>query len=150
MKDSRIGTFGAVAILLMLLTKFICLINMRASDIPIVLVSGHAFSRFLPVCLIYTSTYVREEVSGKSKPMGHKGSGISFWVATCFSVFALIFVPWKAILIIAVLSFLVFIFFSWYTRRKIGGYTGDVLGALQQLAEITFYLGFLIYAQNLE
>jgi adenosylcobinamide-GDP ribazoletransferase len=149
MKDSHIGTYGAVAILMMLLTKFICLSSMRAMDIPIVLISGHAFSRFLTVCMIYTSTYMREDMLSKSKPVGHKGSIFSFMVAALFGVIAMVFIPWKAVLIIIALSLFVFLVFSWYTRRKIGGYTGDVLGALQQLAEITFYIGFLIYKQNM-
>jgi len=118
-------------------------------DIPIVLISGHAFSRFLPVCMIYTSSYVREVAQSKSEPIGHKGSGFSFWVAAFFGLIVLVFVPWKAILIISALSLLIFIFFNWYTKHKIGGYTGDVLGALQQVTEIAFYLGFLIYIQNM-
>jgi adenosylcobinamide-GDP ribazoletransferase len=149
MKDSRIGAYGATGIILMLLSKFVCLSSMRASDIPLVLISGHALSRFLPVCMIYTAAYVREDSLSKSRPIGRKGSGISFWVAAFFGTIALVFIPWKPILLILVLSLFVFLVFSWYTRRKIGGYTGDVLGALQQLAEISFYLGFLIYKYNL-
>jgi adenosylcobinamide-GDP ribazoletransferase len=149
MKDSRIGTFGAVAILLILLTKFICLSNMQASEIPLILISGHAFSRLLPVCMIYTSVYVRGDAMSKSKPIGHKGPAFSFWVAAFWGAFMLLFIPWKAASLIVAASVMVFVAFRWYAKRKIGGYTGDVLGALQQLAEITFYVVFLFYKQNL-
>ena len=74
MKDSRIGTYGAVGIVLMLFTKFIYLSNMLPSDIPLVLIGAHAFSRLVSVCLIHTSEYVRQDALSKSKPIGHKGS----------------------------------------------------------------------------
>lgn len=149
MKDSRIGTYGAIGLFLMLITKFVCISNIPIIDIPIILIGGHAFSRFIPVCLMYSSDYVRQDTLSKSKPIGQKGSAITFLVAAFFGVVALVFIPWKAITLIAVMSLFLFIIFRWYTKRKIGGYTGDVLGALQQLAEITFYLGFLIYKHNL-
>jgi adenosylcobinamide-GDP ribazoletransferase len=149
MKDSRIGTYGAVAILLMLTTKFVCLSNMQTLDIVIVLISGHAFSRLLSVCMIYTSVYVREDALSKSKPIGHKGSGMSFLVALFFGLIMLVFIPWMAVAIIAAISLIIFLIFRWYVHRKLSGYTGDVLGALQQLTEIAFYLVFLIYKQNL-
>ena len=149
MKDSRIGTYGAVAILLMLSCKFFCLQSMPFKTIPIVLISAHAFSRVLAVCLIYTSVYVREDATSKSKPIGHKGSVGSFLVALFFGAIPFVFVPWKALIIIVLLFVFLFLSFRTYVTRMIGGYTGDVLGALQQLGEITFYLGFLLYQQNL-
>jgi adenosylcobinamide-GDP ribazoletransferase len=148
MKDSRIGTYGAVAILTILLSKFICLSNMNSIDIPFILISSHAFSRLLPVCMIYTSVYVREDASSKSKPIGHKGSNITFLLAAYFGLVPLLLIPWKAVVITIALSILVFVVFRHYVKREIGGYTGDVLGALQQLTEITCYLSFLIFKQN--
>lgn len=149
MKDSRIGTYGAVAILLMLSTKFFCLTNIEPYKIPLILISGHAFSRFMSVCMIYTSNYVRADTLSKSKPIGHKGSAFSLLVAGLFGLIALCFIPVKAVVVIIALSIIVFISFRWYVHRKLGGYTGDVLGALQQLSEISFYLCFLVYKQNI-
>jgi len=57
----------------------------------------------------------------------------------------MIFLSWfELILGIAVLMLLTF-FFRNYITRKLGGYTGDVLGALQQLCEVSFYLCILAY-----
>jgi adenosylcobinamide-GDP ribazoletransferase len=148
MKDSSIGTYGAIGLLMMLFSKYLCLSNMKPIDLPLVLIAAHAFSRFLPVCLINTSTYARIEGPSKSKAIGQKGTLFSFCVALLFSVLALAFIPWKAVLLIAVLSLLLFVFFRWYVTRRLGGYTGDVLGALQQLSEIMFYLGFLIFQSH--
>ncbi len=149
MKDSRIGTYGAVGLVMLLLTKFMSLSSLKALEIPLIIICGHSFSRLLPVCMIYTSIYVRKDALSKSKAIGKKGSVISLLTATFFGLIPLIFLPWQAIAIIAVLSVFLFIIFRWYAKRKIGGYTGDVLGALQQLTEVTFYLGFLIFEQKL-
>lgn len=149
MKDSRIGTYGAVAILLMLLTKFISILNLPVSQIPIILISAHAYSRFSSACLIYTSVYVRTDALSKSKPIGKKGTKLSFMVAAFLGMFALIFIPFKAVILIILLSIVVFVIFRWYVIKKLGGYTGDILGALQQLTEITFYISCIIYYKNL-
>ena len=145
MKDSRLGTFGAMALFLMLLTKFSGLSNIKEEYFPFVLISSHAFSRFLPVCMINTSVYVRKDGTGKSEGIGHKGSTSTFLISLFFGLCTFIFLPWQSILMIVTISFLLFILFRKYCLYKIGGYTGDVLGALQQLIEITFYLGFLVF-----
>lgn len=148
MKDSRIGTYGAVGIVCMLLSKFFSLSNMQAAEIPIILVSAHAFSRFLPVCLIYSSVYVVHDES-KSKPIGQKSKTGTLLMAAFFGLILLVLVPLKAVLFIVACSVLLFVIFRRYVIRHIGGYTGDVLGALQQLTEIVFYVGFLFYKQNM-
>jgi len=147
MKDSRIGTYGAIGLLLMLLTKFISLSNTPVAYIPLVIFCGHAFSRFWPVCMLYTQKYVRPSEQSKSKPVGHKAAKGSFWIAALFGIAPLPLLPWKAVIISIIICALVFFIFSIYTRRRIGGYTGDVLGALQQLCEISFYIGFLVYIE---
>jgi adenosylcobinamide-GDP ribazoletransferase len=145
MKDSRIGTYGATGLVLMLLTKFFCISNMNVVNIPVVLISAHAFSRLLPVCLIYTAQYARTDASSKTKPIGHKGGKGTFLVALVVGIAPLYFVPWKAILLMIFGLLVLFLLFHGYIKRKLGGYTGDVLGALQQLAEVTIYLMVLIY-----
>lgn len=145
MKDSRIGTYGATGLLMILLIKFCSLSSIPVAVIPIVLISGHAFSRFWSVCMLYTQSYVRPAAQSKSKPLGHKASGNSFWIAAFFGVSPLLLLPPVSIIYISVLCLIVFMVFSSYTKRRIGGYTGDVLGATQQLCEVSFYLGYLLY-----
>ena len=148
MKDSRIGTYGSIGLILMLLTKFLCLLNIRVIVLPLVLVAGHAFSRMLPVCMIYASQYVRDDLNSKVKPIGHRDTTRALAVALAFGILFLFFLPLKAVLLIGGMSAVLFFVFRNYVERKIGGYTGDVLGALQQLAELIFYLGFLIFQNN--
>jgi len=140
MKDSRIGTYGTLGLLLMLGTKFLALQHIDFVRIPLVLIAGHALSRIFPVLLIYSSVYARLDASSKTKPVGKADSLYSLLLALLFGLLPMAFLQWtEIVLVLAVLLVLAF-FFRNYITRKLGGYTGDVLGALQQLCEVVFYL----------
>ena len=145
MKDSRIGTYGIIGLFGMLATKFTSLHAISVLNIPLVLIAGHALSRLMPILIIYTSKYSREDASSKTKPIGQKGKGSDFVFALFFGTALLIFMPlWFLAIIIPVLLLTTIIFRS-YITRQIGGYTGDCLGALQQITEVVFYLGFVVF-----
>ncbi len=144
MKDSRIGTYGAVGLVMLLLTKFLLLSEMSIAQIPIVMIVAHAVSRVNPVILIFSSTYVSETDTSKSKPIGQKSSLTTLVIALFLGMLPLVFV--SPVLIIPVVFFLliIFIWFRYYIHKHIDGYTGDILGTLQQLSEIGVYLAVLI------
>lgn len=140
MKDSRIGSYGAVALLMALLTKFQTLVHLSPLLIPAVLVAGHALSRFAAVLLIYTQSYVRE--TGKAKPLAQQISTGEVLLAALFGLIPLVLLPsslWLALLGVGV----VWLWFSRKLKKLLGGYTGDCLGAMQQLCELAFYIGIL-------
>lgn len=140
MKDSRIGSYGAVALVMALLTKFQTLVHLSPMLIPAVLVAGHALSRFAAVLLIYTQSYVRE--TGKAKPLAQQISTGEVLLATLFGLIPLVLLPsslWLALLGVGV----VWLWFSRKIKKLLGGYTGDCLGAMQQLCELAFYIGIL-------
>lgn len=148
MKDSRIGTYGSIGLIAMLAVKYLSLISIPVVQIPLVLISGHAFSRFLPVCMIYASKYVRMDLTSKVKPIGHRDSAAAFLVAMCFGLVFLFFLPFTAVLVILPVAAMLFFVFKTYVEKKLTGYTGDVLGALQQLAEVCFYLCYIAVENN--
>lgn len=145
MKDSRIGTYGSVGLLGMLGIKFMTLVHIDSLRIPILLIAGHAISRILPVLLIYTSEYARLDATSKTKPVGKADSIFSLLFAITLGASPLFFLGWQEILISVGLLMVLTFFFRNYITRKLGGYTGDVLGALQQLCEVFFYLAILSY-----
>ncbi|WP_319589578.1 adenosylcobinamide-GDP ribazoletransferase [uncultured Draconibacterium sp.] len=148
MKDSRIGTYGTVGLLSVLAIKFLSLSHVDAMRIPFILIAGHTFSRVFPVLLIYSSSYARLDATSKTKPVGKADSLFSLLFALVTGGMSLIFLDWQeTVLVVAVLLIVTF-FFRNYITRKLGGYTGDVLGALQQLCEVFFYLCILAY-QNI-
>jgi adenosylcobinamide-GDP ribazoletransferase len=148
MKDSRIGTYGSIGLVGMLATKFMSLYAVDLAMIPLILVTGHSVSRLMPILVIYSSEYSRDDATSKSKPIGKKGKGIDFMLALFFGLAFLVFLPLTySLAILPVLLITTFVFKS-YITRKIGGYTGDCLGALQQISEVIFYLGWVAF-QNL-
>ena len=140
MQDSRLGSFGAVALFLGLLTKFEALAHLSSVLIPAALIAGHALSRWCAVLVIATQPYVRSQ--GKAKPLATKLSSGEWALATICGTLPLALLPpqlWWALVPVV----LVWLWFGRLLQRRLGGYTGDCLGAMQQLCEIAFYLGLL-------
>ena len=143
MKDSRIGTYGTVGLIGMLGTKFLALQSFSPAVIPMILLAGHAFSRLMPVMVIYTSNYSREDELSKTKPIGKRGKNSDLAIGILFGLAPVVLFPWMFMAVVLTLSLLITFLFKRYIEQKIGGYTGDCLGALQQIIEVVFYLTLL-------
>ncbi|MFM9913620.1 MAG: adenosylcobinamide-GDP ribazoletransferase [Methylophilaceae bacterium] len=140
MKDSRIGNYGASALFMALLLKFEALAALPATLIPAVLIAAHALSRLSAASLILTQEYVRE--NGKAKPLATQMTSPEFALCAAFGLAPLYWLPLPALwALLPVL--LVRWWFGRLLQKKLGGYTGDCLGAMQQLSELAFYLGIV-------
>ena len=143
MKDSRVGSYGVVAMVLALLGKFTLLNSLDGALVPYALLAGHAVSRFCSTALLATMDYVREDLLAKAKPLATRISGGETLVALLFVVVSLAWLPTEKALAGCVLAALATLWLAAKFRRWLGGYTGDCLGATQQVSEIAFYLGLL-------
>ena len=141
MKDSRIGNYGAVGLVMMLLGKFCALIEFDMQQLPLALIAGHAFSRLCANFVMHRLDYARDE--GKAKPLSTHISNGELLFATFCGVLPLLFLPPAQLIPAVLLALLATVWLARMFRRRIGGYTGDCLGAVQQLAEIAFYAGLL-------
>ena len=147
MKDSRIGAYGAIGITLMLALKCSALFYLPSSAVMVALVLGHALSRLASTALIWSLNYVRAE--GKAKPLAqHMSTGEFVTAVVCAMLPVVVVVYWGWISWLSLACGLLGVIVSaiWMARvfvRRIGGYTGDCLGAVQQLTEVFFYLGIL-------
>ncbi len=159
MQDSRLGTYGATALFLMLFAKFQLLSALDSYFVPFVLIAGHALSRLSAVYIMASLSYTKPE--GKAKPLATQISAADLVVASVFGL-----LPFFAIIVLLVvnnhtldiavkflLMALIPVFLSWIwwlhkIKKWLGGYTGDTLGAMQQLAELAFYLGVVIWSYN--
>lgn len=141
MKDSRIGSYGAIALVMILLGKFQALTAINTALIPATLIAGHAVSRLAAVWVIARQDYVRE--TGKAKPLAQQITPSELLIANLCGLAPLALLPlnYSAALILVVI---VWLGFSRKLAQQIGGYTGDCLGAMQQLCEVAFYLGIVI------
>jgi len=145
MKDSRIGSFGAVALVMLLLTKFCALVEIDLLTVPLALIAGHAVSRFCATTLLHNLDYVRDE--GKSKPLATRiGHGELAFAGLTALVPLLLLMTRRApsgALLGALFAALATLWLARLFKREIGGYTGDCLGATQQFSEVAFYCGML-------
>ena len=143
MKDSRVGSYGVVALALALLGKFAILSALDPVQVPLALLAGHALSRFCSTVLLATMDYVREDLLSKAKPLATRLTGGQMLVALAFAAAPLAGLPYANAMAGVALAALA----TWWIARQflrwLGGYTGDCLGATQQLAEIAFYLGLV-------
>lgn len=141
MRDSRVGAFGAIGVVMALGLKWQAVAALPPPLTPLALVASHALSRGTAVSLMATLPYVREEES-KAKPMATELRGVRLFVALGFAVTPLCLLPWRLAWCLVPVVLMRFLLGRWFTYR-IGGYTGDCLGAAQQVSEIVIYLSFL-------
>lgn len=159
MQDSRLGTYGAVALFMMLFAKFQTLNAMHPFVICAALICAHALSRLAAVWVMRCASYVK--FAGKSKPLATALSGRELVIANVFGLlpFAIVLTlltlsnhTWQVVaLLVLMISVPVLCVWWWWLakiKRWIGGYTGDTLGAMQQLTELMFYLGVLAWSLN--
>ncbi|MFT3904148.1 MAG: adenosylcobinamide-GDP ribazoletransferase [Niabella sp.] len=145
MKDSRIGAYGTIGICLLLLLKFSTLlqitITQSLSFICFALITGNTASRFIAATTIYTHKYVRHDDTSKAKPVADKALPFHALIIgfTAVLVPFLFFGQWKYMLALPV-AYLAKVWMAAYFKKQIGGYTGDCLGAIQQVSELVFYL----------
>ena len=143
MKDSRVGSYGVLGLAFALLLEFSALATLPAAQFVAISAAAHAFSRFMAVSLIYTQRYVRDDASARAKPAAQ---GLSHAAFACAAVFALVPLVWLDTgggVAAAGVAMALRIVVAQYFYRRIGGYTGDCLGAVQQITEVGFYLGLL-------
>ncbi|TSA49425.1 MAG: adenosylcobinamide-GDP ribazoletransferase, partial [Nitrosomonadales bacterium] len=97
--------------------------------------------------LIWSLSYVRD--NGKAKPLAQHMSSQEFCIAGVTASLPVIAIcvagllPWQAILISSIEMVSAMLWLAGIFLRRIGGYTGDCLGAVQQITEVLFYLGLL-------
>ncbi len=148
MKDSRVGAFGAIALVLALAAKVAILAVLAAASPSAVLtglLAAHTVSRFWPLVVIHTMGYVGAEGGSKSKPLAERIDRRALQLAAlwCLVPLALMALAHGAAFVGVALAFSAVACYwmrRWFARR-LQGFTGDCLGATQQVCEIAFYLG---------
>jgi adenosylcobinamide-GDP ribazoletransferase len=152
MKDSRIGTYGAAALVLSLGLRVLLLSELLSRDTllsAVVLVASHAAGRAAAVVLMAVSPYAGDEMQAKARPLARSVRASDAVWATLVGGACLGFalgLAWQPImrtaLVGAALVGLVAGMQAWL-RRRLGGHTGDTLGATEQFGELLVLLAFV-------
>ena len=147
MRDSRIGTYGAVGAGLLLALKCALLSLMVPSGAVAALLLAHPLSRLAASSLIWKLDYARDE--GKAKPLAQEMTTSEFAIgALCAAIPALLLgvlgaLSWLSIATCVAAAAAAALWLGAKFVRRIGGYTGDCLGAVQQVSEVMIYLCLL-------
>ena len=152
MKDSRIGAYGAIGIGCLLLLKCVALSLLPPGAAIAALFVAHPLSRLAAAALIWKLDYARGD--SKAKPLAQEMSDAEFAIAgvtACLPALVLGwggFVSWPAILGGALAAGAATVWLGRMFVRRLGGYTGDCLGAVQQVSEVVLYLSVLATLQH--
>ncbi|MES2532363.1 MAG: adenosylcobinamide-GDP ribazoletransferase, partial [Pseudomonadota bacterium] len=152
MKDSRIGAFGAIALVLALGLKVALLASLAGQGAALAcgaVLAAHVLSRFAPLLLMRTLPYVGGD-GGKAKPLADAVSTSALAIALLWSLPAvlLLMCPYGVVRGVAALLAMAAVtaVLGWQFRRRLAGFTGDCLGATQQVAELAIYLVLAAHA----
>jgi adenosylcobinamide-GDP ribazoletransferase len=167
MKDSRLGTYGATAIWFALSLKFYLLLQIAQSNFILLLVAlviSHSLSRWISTAIIYLLPYVSDSKQSKSKPLAEKLQTKDLIINSLIALLTLVllllllaFVGLNSlkefmtlmgliklsgfIITAAILSGIIM---RHIMRKQIQGFTGDTLGATQQVSELMIYLSIIM------
>ena len=143
MKDSRLGTFGALAIIVVIVGKVIMIMEMPKHMIITVLIVAPVIARTMNIFLMYNRKYARQ-----TEGMGDLFIGVlkkeNYIIALILGVLITIILGGLTGMKMFVISFIFTILFRNYTEGKLGGITGDILGASDELNEFLIYLAMCI------
>lgn len=146
MKDSHIGTYGVIGLIIYYMTCYMCLLEMPSWLVPAILIGGDAWSKFCSAQIINFLPYARKESEAKNKTVYDRMTVRLFCLSFIGGALPLLFLPVEMLPVIvlpAITSALMIL----TMRRRIGGYTGDCCGATFLISELSFYAGTLIILQ---
>lgn len=139
MRDSHVGSFGAVAIGCSLLARFAFLTSLPATKFHGVLIAGQVLGRWATVPLARVLPPARSE-DGQGARMAQKTSTTALVVASALMALIVVATCQLAAVWMIAIACVVAALTGAYYRRRLGGITGDCLGATCQLTESAVYL----------
>lgn len=148
MKDSRLGTYGAAALFIVLFLKYESMLVLTSNVFLFitVMVLANTLSRALATSLIFSMPYVSEDALSKVKPVVKNLSKNSLLILLTTSFIVLLLsvalsplTLLQAVYILLVLLLTRALLIAWF-NKQLSGYTGDCLGAAQVASEIIIYL----------
>ena len=149
MKDSRVGSFGVIAIILLLLWKWALLHDLPDSLLGPALISMMTFGRFAMILAILRFPYARPEGMGKAFALYAGTHSLGPALATLLGLLAAFYFVTGPLVcaIAAVAALAAALFAGWFgrwTTHKLGGMTGDTYGAVTELSELVVLTVFVL------
>ena len=163
MKDSHIGTYGTLSLILYLALLFCLLCALPPEHAPLFVMAADPYAKMLAAQIISMLPYARDEQTAKSGVVYRRYSVIAgvglaiqgllpltiLYLSSFTQIVPLCDVSafmCQAHFLLLIAPTLLVYFLYLYIKKRIGGYTGDCCGALFLMAELMFYLTASVYA----
>ena len=144
MKDSTLGTYGVIGLIILLALKFSALREMPNQRLILALISAHALSRFIATTLLFTHPYVQDIEKSKVKPTAKSMEISQLVIAGIFGIALLLLFQSFWVFLVLIPAYLSKMYLGRKFTKWIGGQTGDCAGAVQQLSEVVIYLSLIL------
>ena len=147
MKDSHIGTYGVIGLVLYLLLLFFCLSSMSSEMAALAILAADPYAKMLTAQLVSMMPYARREEEAKAKVIYRKitlVSGVSLAVQGLLPIGLFVWymgIVWEALIFIPALVMYFLYLLIW---RRLHGYTGDCCGAVCLMVELSVYLTLMV------
>ena len=138
MRDSRLGTYGALILLVSFAAKLSALAALPDAQVVYGLIAAHALARGALPALSLNLPYARKD--GLAANAGQPNGSVAMVAVAIALVIALLALSWTNAFWAALVTALSALIMAWLAKRQIGGQTGDVLGAAEQVAETAVLL----------
>ena len=143
MKDSHIGTYGVIGLILYYTLLIYTLTSISYPLVCTVLFCGDIWAKYCSSHIINFLPYARKEEESKAKVVYDRMSPQIIIINTAISLFPSIFLLQArysiALVVSAFVSYLILILI----KKRLQGYTGDCCGALFLITELSFYITIL-------
>jgi adenosylcobinamide-GDP ribazoletransferase len=133
MRDSRLGTYGALILLVSFVTKAAALASLADGFVVPSLIAAHALARGMLPAMAMRLAYARKD--GLAATAGRPDLATAATAGAFAIVIALLALPWFAALCAALMAVAAAVGMARLAQRQVGGQTGDVLGGAEQVAE---------------
>ncbi len=141
MKDSRVGTYGVIVLVLALLLKILALGGLSAFTGAAALLAAHGLGRAAAVAAMRFTPYAVQGQAGKWKPTPQGVRSSEVLCALVLAIWPLVLLPGLAAAAGVACGAVLAIVLGQIAHKLIGGHTGDVLGGIEQVFEVGFLLG---------
>jgi adenosylcobinamide-GDP ribazoletransferase len=146
MRDSRVGVMGVTGLFCLLSLKGVLIASMPPGILWKLLILMTVLARWSQVLVCCTSSYARAE--GKARYFVEYAGRRDFFAAGLLTVVVFLFLAQLRGLVLLSLSLLPLLLFITYVKRRIGGVTGDVIGAASEIGEVAVLFFGLIYLDS--
>ncbi len=141
MRDSRTGPMGVIALIFVLLLKFVALWTLSPSTFLKAVILIPVAGRCAIVQSMALLPYAREE-GGLGRLFYSKHCRISALWSLFFPVLLIPFVGFRSVVAASCTTVTVVLLFCFWSKKKIGGATGDTLGAICEITEMAVAVSF--------